>query len=520
MKNSKYWENRANQRKAIYHKNSDRTIETITKAYDKAVKDIEEEIRKIYDKFSTAGKLSPREARKLLNSKIPVKELNRIRNKIKHIQDEDIKRRLLSILNVPAYKARITRLEALKQDIYIQSKMIADVELRASTSQYIDTINEAYYKQIYDIQKGLGIGFDIAVMPAKTIEVILKNLWSGKHFSERIWHNTDVLAEKLTEIITSGFMSGKSIDKMARELQEYTEYGKYAAIRLVRTETTYMANAAEMESYKECGIEKYIYVATLDNRTSTICQSLDRKVFNVKDGVPGKNMPPMHPFCRSTTRAYLGPDTLKGIKRRARDPKIGKTYLVPGNMSYKEWYQKYVVDKYGKDQAEIMKKKVINKASDKKQYKRYKEVLGKDMPVKTFDKFQDLKYNDIEEWKKVKALYRDVNWQLQAQKNIVEGSVHTVPFSAEPNSVFDNYKDGKIVSRRYYGSTGKPRLDIDLTDHNNPKIHKIVPHAHSWNFKDEPYMEAPEGLQGREKPGRKLTRAEEIANKEIIKKVK
>ncbi|SHJ88425.1 phage putative head morphogenesis protein, SPP1 gp7 family [Caminicella sporogenes DSM 14501] len=390
---------------AIYHKNSDRTIETITKAYDKAVKDIEEEIRKIYDKFSTAGKLSPREARKLLNSKISVKELNRIRNKIKHIQDEDIKRRLLSILNAPAYKARITRLEALKQDIYIQSKMIADVELRASTSQYIDTINEAYYKQIYDIQKGLGIGFDIAAMSTRTIETILKNPWSGKHFSERIWHNTDVLAEKLTEIITSGFMSGKSIDKMARELQEYTEYGKYAAIRLVRTETTYMANAAEMESYKECGIEKYIYVATLDNRTSTICQSLDRKVFNVKDGVAGKNMPPMHPFCRSTTRAYLGPDTLKGIKRRARDPKTGKTYLVPADMNYKEWYQKYVVDKYGKDQAEIMKKKLINKASDKKQYKRYKEVLGKDMPVKTFDKFQDLKYNDIERWRKIKRSY-------------------------------------------------------------------------------------------------------------------
>lgn len=518
MKNSKYWENRANERMAIYHKNSDRTINIVNKAYDKSVNNIEEEIKKIYNKFAIDGKLSPQEARKLLNSKISTKELNEIRNKIEYIQDEDTKRYLLSILNSPAYKARITRLEALKQQVYIQSKRIADVELRATTSQYIDTINESYYRNLYDIQKGLQLGFDVTMISNKTIEEILKNPWSGKQFSERIWNNTDVLAEKLIEIITLGFMSGKSVDKMAKELQDYTEYGKFAATRLVRTETTYMANAAEMESYKECDVEKYIYVATLDSRTSAICQSLDRKVFKVKDGVPGKNMPPMHPFCRSTTRAYLGPDTLKGIKRRARDPETGKTYLIPGDMSYKQWYQKYVVDKYGKDKAEIMKKKIINKASDKKQYKRYKEVLGKDMPVKSFDKFQDLKYNDIEEWKRVKVLYRNVNWQLQAQKNIVEGSVHTVIFNAEPNSVFDNYRNGKIVSRRYYGRTGKPRLDIDLTDHNYPKIHKIVPHAHSWNFKDEPYVEAPEGLQGREKLGRKLTRAEEIANKEIIKR--
>lgn len=414
MKSSQYWEERANERMAEYQRDSSETIDIITKAYDKAVKDLEEEIRKIYDKFSINGKLSPVEARKLLNRKVSIKELNEIRSKIKHIQDEDIKRRLLNILNAPAYKARITRLEALKQDVYIKSKIIADVELRATTSQYIDTINKAYYRHIFDIQKGLGIGFDIAAMSTKTMEAILKNPWSGKHFSERIWNNTDVLAEKLIEVITSGFMSGKSIDKMVRELKDYTEYGKFAATRLVRTETTYMANAAEMESYKEVGVDKYIYVATLDNRTSDICQLLDRKVFNVKDGVPGKNMPPMHPHCRSTTRAYLGPDTLKGIKRRARDPKTGKTYLVPGDMNYKEWYQKYVVDKYGKDQAKIMKKKIINKSRDKKQYKKYKEVLGKEIP-NSFDKFQETKYNDIKKWEEIKKKYR-----LNAKKTYLQ----------------------------------------------------------------------------------------------------
>ena len=83
-------------------------------------------------------------------------------------------------------------------------------------------------------------------------------------------------------------------------------------------------------------------MATLDKRTSEICQSMDHKVFKVKDRQPGVNCPPMHPFCRSTTIAYLNDETLSLLTRRAQDPETGKTYKVPANMSYPEWYEQYV----------------------------------------------------------------------------------------------------------------------------------------------------------------------------------
>lgn len=341
-RSNKYWRNRAKERMNYYHRNSDKTIQTITKAYDKAVKDIEEEVKSIFDKFAKDGELSPEEAKKILNEKVSSKELDEIRGIAYTTEDKEIKKYLISRLNAQAYKARITRLEALKEKVYIECKKIADVEIKLSKSQYIDTINEAYYRNIYDIQKGLGVGFDFAAMPTKVIEQILKNPWSGKHFSSRVWFNTDTVAEKLTETLTSGFMSGKTYYQMAKELEEYAEHGKYAAMRLIRTESTYMANMAEIESYKECGIEKYIHVATLDLKTCGECQKLDRQVFEVSKAEPGKNLPPIHPNCRCTTRAYFGPDTLKGIKRRAKDPKTGKTYLIPGDMNYKEWYEKYV----------------------------------------------------------------------------------------------------------------------------------------------------------------------------------
>jgi hypothetical protein len=55
----------------------------------------------------------------------------------------------------------------------------------------------------------------------------------------------------------------------------------------------------------------------------------------------GKNFPPLHPNCRSKTRAYLGEEVEKTLKRRARDSITGKNQVI-GNMSYKEWYDSKV----------------------------------------------------------------------------------------------------------------------------------------------------------------------------------
>ncbi|WP_286910736.1 minor capsid protein [Clostridium sp. UBA1652] len=339
-KSNAYWERRANARMAEYHKSSDETIIKINKAYDKVIKDINDDINKIFFKFQTDSGLTLSETRDLLNSKIPKKELDSIKLKINGIQDEDLKKYLMAQLNSEAYKARISRLEALKQSVYINTKIAADVEISQSTRLYTDNIRKAYYANLYDIQKGTGLGFSVAQMPVQTVQEILRNKWSGKHYSKRIWRNTDVLAEKLEEIITSGLMSGKSSRKMAKELRDQTDYGKFAAERLIRTETTYVVNAAEMESYKEADIDKYIFVATLDMRTSEICREMDGKIIEVDKVIAGENLPPLHPYCRSTTRAYF--ENMERLQRRARDPKTGKTQIIPGDMTYQQWHDKYV----------------------------------------------------------------------------------------------------------------------------------------------------------------------------------
>lgn len=448
MKSSSYWKDRANLRMNSYHKNSDKTIYKINNAYDKAIEDINKDIKNIFYKFQSDSGMSIAEAKDLLNTKIPKSELESIRSKINGIQDKNLKRYLMDQLNTKAYNSRMTRLEALKESIYINTKRIADVEFVQSELRYIKNINEAYYRNIYDIQKGTGIVTDFATMPVSAIEEILKNNWSGKHYSERVWGNSEVLAAKLEEVITSGLMSGKSSKNMAVELADLSQYGKMAAERLVRTETTYVTNMAELESYKEIGIGRYIFVATLDLRTSKQCRNMDGTIINIEKGVPGENLPPLHPWCRSTTRAYL-----EGMKRerRARDPETGKNYIIE-DMDYKEWYQKCVIDKYGEQKAETFQKMIRNKTSDKKQYKEYSKRLGKDAP-RSFTDFRELKYNNSEGWSKLKQSYQIVNLykvdfgSISATK-ILE--LDKLAFEAKRNNQISKYKtQGNFAVMQY-----------------------------------------------------------------------
>lgn len=71
-------------------------------------------------------------------------------------------------------------------------------------------------------------------------------------------------------------------------------------------------------------------------------------------------------------------------------------------MTYEEWYKEYIAS--GPENL-IIEHKLKNELSDRIQYERYKERLGKDAP-KSFAKFQDLKYTDIDGWSELKNSYR------------------------------------------------------------------------------------------------------------------
>jgi len=238
-----------------------------------------------------------------------------------------------------AYEYRIKRLTALLERTNKRMQRLYGVNLGDTTGFLKRIIPEAYYHTIFDIAQGTGVQPMFSAVNPRLIDKIINEDWSGQNYSKRIWSNTNALADQIRVVLTEAAMSGESIYKTSRKLSEAFNTAAYNSQRLIRTETTYACNQAEMLSYKELDIDRYEFVATLDTRTSTICQKLDGKIFETKDAKAGTNLPAMHPNCRSTTIAYFE-DGMPDI-RIAKD-KDGKNIKVPASMTYDEWYDKYI----------------------------------------------------------------------------------------------------------------------------------------------------------------------------------
>ncbi|MDW0112164.1 minor capsid protein [Sporosarcina saromensis] len=196
-----------------------------------------------------------------------------------------------------------------------------------------------YYRTGYTLAKGTGMGMSFTRINERAVIEAITYPWSGQMFSERIWFNRGKLVRDIRQIITNGLIRGSSVQRMSRELKEKMNSSYKNSLRLIRTETAEVLTSSTAKGYEEYGVEEYQFLATLDNKTSSICRNLDMKIFKVKEKQAGVNASPMHPSCRSAIAPYF--DGIDKIGRWSNLPD-GEKKLVKGDISYDEWYSTYV----------------------------------------------------------------------------------------------------------------------------------------------------------------------------------
>ena len=395
-----YWENRQAQMMYEYMEDAEEVSKELADIYAKASRHLNYEIEEIYNKFKTKHNLTDAEAKRLLNTlrnKTDIEELK------KALAQDPKNADLLAEIESGAYRARIERLEQLQTEVDHMMQEVFEQEKKVTTSHYVDLATNSYYREIYNVQRRVGFQFSFSAVDPQAVALLLESKWSGANYSQRIWKNTKGVADDLKEQMLIGLLTGKGEEEMAREIANKYAAGAFEARRLVRTESNFISGQMQLAAYKECKSEEYDFVATLDLRTSKICRELDGKTFKIKDGKPGVNMNPMHPFCRSTTMIHMDDELKKKLKRDAWDPEKKEWKKVPATMNYNEWYKKNVANN---PKALAAEKMIKNHASDKKQYERYRSVMGK-KAGKTFEDFQEMKYNDPEKWEEVKTQYKE-----------------------------------------------------------------------------------------------------------------
>ena len=342
MNNKEYW----TQRKAnlIYEQmdKAEKQADKFDKVYEEAKVYLDKEINKIFDKFQRDYGLSENVARQVLKTMKDKKDLDNLRRMLEARPNDPNIQRLLADLDSPAYTYRMKRLERLSDDLDLMRSSIYLSEKQGSDDFYGDLMKDSYYKATFDLQQQTGLAYHFSGLPETEIKRLKAFKWTGEAYSDRIWSNTGALASSVKDELLVSLMTGRSVRNTSQAIAERFEVGKNKARRLVRTESAFFHNQMELLSYEDAEITKYKFVAVLDKRTSHICQQHDNKVYNTDEAVPGVNYPPLHPWCRSTTIAHDDDIDYSKLERRARNPETGKVEYVPADMSYKEWYDKYV----------------------------------------------------------------------------------------------------------------------------------------------------------------------------------
>ena len=340
-KSLEYWKRRAEARMYEEMEKAEGSADTVSRVYAMAARYLMDKADQVFDRYQTTEKLSEAEAVQMLNSMDNIEDMNELERKLTEDGSEEAMRSLERLKNTGAYGSRIGRLGELLNQVNDLMSNIYKQDVKETRGILSEIASDSYLKTMYDHQQRIGIGFSVAHLDKKRVDKVLNMNWSGKHFSERLWGNTQKLGQRVKEEMVVGALTGKTEREMAEDISKEFGRGNMEARRLIRTESCYVASEVNAEAYEDADIEKYIFLATLDLRTSPVCRELDGKRFPVKDRQPGVNCPPMHPWCRSTTIAIVDEEYLKDMTRSMRNPETGQTEQVPLSMTYDEWYKKY-----------------------------------------------------------------------------------------------------------------------------------------------------------------------------------
>ncbi|MNO22860.1 NAD(+)--arginine ADP-ribosyltransferase EFV [compost metagenome] len=340
MKSVAYWSKRMEQLNESLLDKGVPFTKAMNKEYRKAQISIQTDVNNFYQRFADNNGIVSLSAAKQVLKAGELKEFKwTVEDYIARGKENAIDQRWMKELENASIRVRVTRLESIQLQMKQHVEELSAKRLAGTTELLGNVYKDGYYRSVFELEKGIGIGASFAKIDKRQLEAILSAPWApdGSNFSQRIWTDRVKLTGTLRNIFTQGLIRGDTSKQMVEQLMERFDVSRKNAERLILTESAYFAGQSRIAGYKELGVEQYRYTATLDSRTSITCRDLDGKVFDVEDAQVNVNYPPMHGHCRSTTIPHYEDN----IKERVARDEDGKTYKVPEDINYNDWAEKY-----------------------------------------------------------------------------------------------------------------------------------------------------------------------------------
>lgn len=177
----------------------------------------------------------------------------------------------------------------LYKDAESQLKNIAAYELSFQNAILLNTVNYGSKKIVEKVSNEL------------LYQTIFKDPIVGLNFIDSMSVINQSLKTDTASAIRIGILNGETVTQIRSRIQQKIGISTNKYNSFIRTAVQNVTNTATQLTYEKNKdfIERYQYIAILDNRTTDICKRLNGKIF--KTGQGNNPKPPQHYNCRSFT---------------------------------------------------------------------------------------------------------------------------------------------------------------------------------------------------------------------------
>ena len=342
MANNNYWQERFEQIEQAANSKSVRYNSKLEKKYRQAASEIDAQINKWYNRIARNNQISLSDARRLLTAN-ELKEFKwTVEEYIAYGRQNALDQQWVKELENASAKFHISRLEAMKLEVRHQIEMA----MANGQQDLFDVLSEVYkdsfYHSAFELQKGLGVGFDVAKLDDTMVRNVLMKPWAadGSNFSDKLWKNKKKLLSTLDQELSRMVLLGDTPDKAVKAVKEAMDSSLFQAKRLVLTEQAYFATEAQKKAFNSLDVERFEVVSSTDRKVCSVCAAKDKQNFPMTEFHIGITAPPFHPLCRCVTAPFFD-DEFTSQTRIVKDDD-GEKYEIPATMNYGEWKRTFV----------------------------------------------------------------------------------------------------------------------------------------------------------------------------------
>lgn len=161
-----------------------------------------------------------------------------------------------------------------------------------------DFFSNAFQLEFNQIYKSIDIPDrqTFNTLQAENVKQMINQIWvaDGFSWSDRVWKNTEKLAETLNKELINCVITGKTTSQLKKTLMERFDVSYHNANTIARTEMAHIQSQAAKQRYQDYGITEVKVLVDEDERTCPVCGKLEGQHFPINGQMPV----PAHPNCR------------------------------------------------------------------------------------------------------------------------------------------------------------------------------------------------------------------------------